>query len=382
MYIYLIRFFSNFALAGFYPFMAVWLLDTTPMSSFHISLIISVGIFMSRLGSAVFSKFVNESSKKYCILSATIMLMVVIAAMYLSKSFGIGALSIWLLLAALWGVFISVITLAILALVADSTTGEEQKKEFSYVNISLNLSAGLGPIAGSTALAYNPELLPLVPIVALIFSIIFTFFIPTKDPVSKNKEHQSEGDKKNREQTLLPFIVLCILNFLTFISYSHFVNIFPRYADDYIDQRMVGSIFFIASMVMVFMQIPMNKLTVSWKNYQTIMLANLFSAIGTVGLAVVKYDAVVGAMLAAILLALSMVLYVPLYQALAVKLFYGSATYALTILTVTWGLAEGLSVIMAFYLIEINLGDLSYAIGTFSTVLAILLVWIYRDKLE
>jgi len=373
--VYIVRFFSNFALAAFYPFLSVWLLESTDMSAFKISIIVSIGIFMSRAGAIFLSTYVNKHDKRKSIWISIALLMLIVLAMAISNIIGAGSLFLWIPLSILWGVFVSVLTLAALAFIADRTSGQKQKDAFSYINISVNLSSGLGPATGAVMLAYNPILLPIIPIIALAIAIIFSMGIPPD-----KAEHKNTAKRKTKFNRA--FVLLCFINFLTFMSYSQFFNIFPVYSNHFIDKKTIGLLFFISSIVITFTQMPMNKILKKMDAYKAVIIANLLSALGAILLISVESHALISCVMAVILISIAQVIYVPVYQTFAVKLFEGSSTYGLALLTLAWGLGEGFTVILGMHLIDQNIGYLSYWIGGIATLITIPVILASKNLLK
>ncbi len=370
--LYSVRCLSNFCQAVFFPFFAVWLLREKLFSATEAAILVSTGIFATRLAGVFFSKWVQKYQKKKIILLMQGLLIVLYGSIYILAFYKKLFFPCWLLIALLIGSVLSINSLALLSCVALYQEEKQQHTGFSMINIALNISSGIGPYLGAFVLACQPAYFPLIPILfSLLASMVLIF--STDMPVEQIKIYSSSQNNNawfgNRQ-----FIFFIFLNMLTMLGYAQFYDVFPLYASNGFSEKTIGLLFIVSSIVIVLMQMPVTRLIEKWSISFVIFLSNSLLAVGTILLISARNSNCLLCVVGVILLSLAEISYAPLYQSHAVKLFSPmNPVRALAVQAFAWGIAEALAVLVGIYFVGHGLGVFSILFG----VIAALCVAIY-----
>jgi predicted MFS family arabinose efflux permease len=363
--IYFIRFCSNFCQAVFFPFFAVWLWKEKLFSSTEAAFIVSFGIFSTRLSAVLFSKLVNNYHKKYIIISSLLLISILYSFFYFFAVHDVSNFLAWVTLSILVGGSLSVNSLALLSYIAIHNDEKKHHAGFSVINIALNLSSGLGPFLGAITLSHHEKIFPLVPIAFSLLSV-FTCFFLAKDSVTNKKivsitKFHLGGNK---------FISFIILNILTFVGYAQFYDVFPIYAMRGMNEQTIGVLFIISSIIIVFVQMPMTKIIEKLSAETSIFISNLMLCVGTLLFIPAADNGFFICSLGVIVISLAEVMYAPLYQSIAIKLFEpNNPVLSLAIQSFSWGLAEAIATFVGIYTAGHGNGYISIMLGAMAALL-------------
>jgi MFS family permease len=375
--IYIIRFFSNFCQSVFFPFFAVWLLKERIFSPTQAAFVVSVGIFSTRLSAVFLSKWISYYHKKYIIIISLFFISILYALFYFLAVKGVAYFLIWMTISILVGGALSVNSLAILSYIALHNEQNKYHHHFSIINIALNLSSGLGPFLGAMALAHNKNVFPLIPIIFSFLSIGSCLRLGKGNIKNTNIQVYSPfhlGGKR--------YIFFIILNMLTFIGYAQFYDVFPIYAVGIMSEKIISILFILSSIIIVFAQLPITHIMQQLSEETSILISNLMLAIGTLLFISVSVNGVVVCAVGVIFISLSEVIYAPLYQSLAIKLFEPHhLVLSLAIQSFCWGLAEAAATFLGIYVSQQGHGTISIVIGALSALVVSVICFIKQSKL-
>lgn len=375
--VYFIRFCSNFCQAAFFPFFAVWLFKEKLFSAGEAAFIVSLGIFSTRLSAILFSSLVRKYHKKYIIISSLTCISILYGIFYLFATREISNLVAWITLSILLGGLLSLNSLALLSYIATHNDEKQHHAGFSYINIALNLSSGLGPFLGAIILSHHTRFFPLVPILFSFTSMLACFWL-TKDNITSTRsltdEKFSFGGNK--------YIFFILLNILTFIGYSQFYDVFPVYAMHQMSEKNIGLLFIISSVVIVLSQIPISNFITTLSARTSILLSNLILAIGTLMFIPATDNGFAICAMGVVFISLAEVAYAPLYQTLAIRLFESkNSILSLAIQSFSWGIAEAFATFIGIYTAGHGYGYVSIILGAIAALFVSGICFIKSPKL-
>lgn len=358
--IYFIRFASNFCQSCFFPFLAVWLFKEKLFLATQAAVIVSLGVLSARLCAPFLSSYVKKYDKKYIIFTALFLLSILYGIFYFLAIYKINSVILWVIISLLIGAALSLNSLSILSYLAIHQDEQTHHDGFSLINIALNLSSGLGPFFGAVVIAYDKTIFPLIPIFFSLLSMSVVIFLNADIPLSK---------KQSKEAVIFSlggshYIFFIFLNMLTFIAYAQFYDVFPVYASQYFNEKTIGLLFVVSSVVIVIAQLPVNRLLKKYSNQSAIVFSNLILGVGTLLFIAASQKLFVLCVLGVILISLAEVIYAPLYQTMAVQLYQPSnPVRALAIQSFSWGLAEAGATFLGIVLVGHGCGDVSFILG-------------------
>jgi hypothetical protein len=376
--IYFVRFASNFCQSAFFPFFAVWLMKEKLFFSTHAALIVSLGILSTRLCAPFFSNTVKKYHKKNVILSSLSALLILFGVLYFLLLQKLHAMGLWVFMSIGIGCALSVNSLALLSYLAIHQDENNHQNGFSFINIALNVSSGLGPFFGAMTLAHYKNLFPLVPMFFSLLSMGALIFLegdthPVENNTVKHKEHFSTGGTQ--------FLLFIILNMLTFVGYAQFYDVFPVYASHYVSEKTIGLLFIISSIVIVCVQLPINSALQRFSNLSVISVSNFILALGTLLFIAVSRDLLMIAALGVVLISIAEVMYAPRYQAMAVRLFQpNNPVQALSLQSFSWGIAEAVATFFGIAEVGRGNGCGTFMVGAFCALCVGVIITIYQYR--
>jgi len=363
--VYLIRFFTNFCHAVFFPFFAVWLFEEKLFSVTESAFIVSSAVLAMRLGAVFFSKLVSRHHKKWVVIVALLCICLAQTLFYMFALYRFANFFAWLVFAVVTGVMLSINSLALLSYVAIHDEERKPHMSFAVLNIALNLSAGIGPFIGALVLTRYRQQFALLPIIFAILSICSCYWLEkdkaqSKQPLQKNNFHL--GGRK--------FILFLGLNILTFIGYPQFYEVFPVYALNMISEEIVGILFLVSSVVIVILQMPISAWVERTSVPYAIFAANLLLALGTLLFIPNAQHYFSLCVLGVVLISIAEIVYAPLYQSLAITLYQPeNRVRSLAILSFAWGISEASATFVGIYAVGYGYGYISMIIGAVAALI-------------
>ena len=377
LYAYITRLTASLAETAFLPFFAVWLIKTSSFDVYEIGFITSACIMMSRMGAVFISNFIHRHKKRSAVIVALLITMMLYIVLYFLQYYKINIFLLWLVLLTILGIAISIISVAIVSLVPLILHHKFHTFGFSYMNLSVNIAAGSGPVLGGYMVAFHTDFFIVTPIIATLLSLILALKLPVEHD-DKVVEHPFSFDPGQLKKVTL----FAIANFCTFIAYAQFFYIFPIYAAPIIGPEIVGVFLGINSLFIILFQIPTTHLHMKGNMISMIIFANILAAIGSIALSFISNDIIIVIMIVISVLALTIaeIIYGNLYETLGVRILPHNPFQSLAITNFAWGAGEGVANFIGIYLVHNGQGFYSFAFGAISAFLAILAIYPFYKK--
>ncbi|HEV2780523.1 MAG TPA: MFS transporter [Actinophytocola sp.] len=373
--IYVIRFFSYGVWGVVYPFLAVWLLGLRIFDEGAVGLVIGVSVIANRVGALAFVRVVERYDKRLMIIISQLVASGAAVGMHALSLGPTHSLGAWVAAGAVFGLASSVATLAQLAFIARQFPPQERKRAFSYENIALNIAGGVLPLLSAFVVVSVTGLYALVPVLFATMGIVLAIRLP-RDARSgaADPEEAGAGEPRWPDAT-----VLLGFNFLTLLVYAQFYGVYPVYAVAAMSEQEIGLVFAAGSVAIVALQAFITRLSARADDVRLIALANTAMAVGSL-LLIFTAGGLPLAVLAVLGITIGEMIYGPLYQTLAVRVFRDRATLAMGAVTFVWGVSESLAILVGLTLVGAGLGHVSFLIGAGSGLLVAGLVIALRHR--
>src|SRR5262249_10759080 len=268
------------------------------------------------------------------------------------------ALAGWLTAALVFGLANSIGTVAQVAYLAEQFDPADGQQAFSYENVALNLGGGIAPMLSSVVLVNVPDAFPAAPAVFALAGIALATRMP---PDRRRHPRPPPAGGPATPNHARPAASLA-MTFLTMLAYTQFADVFPAYGSGPLGAERVGLLFTVSCAAIVVLQVPLTRASARLGVASQVTAANLIAAAGALLLMNLSGGWLV-VCLAVCLVTVAEMIYGPLYQAVAVRMFDGHPTIALAILTFVWGLAESLATLVGLWLVAAHRGHLSMLLG-------------------
>jgi predicted MFS family arabinose efflux permease len=308
---------------------------------------------------------VSRHHKKWVIIISLLCICIAQTLFYIFAQYRFSNFFAWLLFAIVTGVMLSINSLALLSYVAIHDEEKKHHMNFAFINIALNLSAGVGPFMGAVMLTRYREQFALLPIVFAILSIFACAFLARDKAINKHPTQHTKFHLGGRK-----FILFLGLNILTYIGYPQFYEVFPVYAMEAMNEEIVGILFIISSVVIVMMQLPIIAWVEKTSASFALAIANLLLAMGTLLFIPAAQNYLSLCILGVVLISIAEVVYSPLYQSLAISLFQPeNRVLSLAILSFALGISEASATFVGIYAVGHGYGYISMIIGAFAALI-------------
>ncbi|MFF7708861.1 MFS transporter [Pseudomonas sp. NPDC007930] len=364
MALYALRFFTWGCWSVLFSFFAVWLTGVTPFSAAEVSVLAGTLALANRAGCLLCVRWVERCALRTLMLCTQAVL--VLALLGLDGLYAAGNSNWWLWLpcAALFGLASSVSSLAQLSFIASGQTRADTLTAFSLENVALNLSAGVTPYASAWVLNHCRAWYLLVPLLYVLPALLLCLCLPNRPCGASTAQAPAAAPPA----ALAPWRFL-LLNGLTFLAFSLFYNVFPLHAAGTLGAEQVGLLFAASSALIVLLQVPLTRLSRGLGHTPLLLAANASLALGLWAL-YSAHSHLGAAALAIGLLTLAEMIFGPVYQALAVRVFPGRPARAMAIVTLTWASAETLATAGGLYGVAQGQGLWVFAVGVAAALLA------------
>ncbi|WP_326618768.1 hypothetical protein OG863_15610 [Streptomyces decoyicus] len=373
--IYVVRFLTYSTWGVLYPFFTVWLLDQGLFSVADCGLVTGTAVLANRLGSLAFVRVLRPGSERRFIVGSQIAMAAAAAVMCAMALLAVRSLAGWVLISAAFGLAGSLATLAQLTLIVHQFGAEETRRAFSYENVALNAAGGLAPFVSSLAYTATGRLYVLAPIGFAVFAGLLAMRLaPGRGPAAEAPRAAPDIPARPRG-----VFVLLGANFLTTVTYAQFYGVFAAYASPRLGPHSVGLLFAFASVAIVVLQSLVTRWSRRAGEPVLIAVANLALAAGT-ALLVAPEGGMALMLLAVVAITVGEMIYVPVYQALAVAVSGGRTSLAVGSLTFVWGLAESLAVVAGLWLIGAGLGAMTFLTGAGAAMAVVVLAVVFHRR--
>ncbi|WP_031170628.1 MFS transporter [Streptomyces durhamensis] len=373
--IYVVRFLTYSTWGVLYPFFTVWLLDQRLFSTADCGLVTGAAVLANRLGSLAFVRVLPPGGERRSIIGSQIAMGLAAAVMCAMALLAVSSLIGWMLVSAAFGLAGSLATLAQLTLIVHQFGPQEARRAFSYENVALNAAGGLAPFVSSLAYAATGRLYALAPIgFAVLAGVLATRLAPAAGPAARTPATTPDTPALPRGAVLL-----LGAKFLTTVTYAQFYGLFAAYASPRLGPQSVGVLFAFASVAIVVLQSLVTRCSRGAGEPALIVVANLALGAGT-ALLVAPEGGMALMFLAVIAITIGEMIYVPVYQALAVAVAGGRTSLAVGALTFVAGLAESLAVMTGLWLIGAGLGAVPFLAGAGTAAAVVVLAAVFHHR--
>lgn len=374
--IYVIRFFSYGVWGVVYPFLAVWLLGLDLFDESAVGVVIGAAVIANRIGALVFVRVVERHDKRAVIVASQLAAIAAAVGMHVLAAGATRSVLAWLAVGVAFGLANSVATLAQLTYIAQQFPPEEGTKAFAYENVALNIAGGVMPLLSAFTILRLTGQYALVPIVFAVVGIVLALRLP-RDAVAAPS--RAVADLAGRPEWTNVTILLGF-NFLTLLVYAQFYGVYPVYAVEYMGEGEIGLLFAASSVLIVLLQALVTRVAARSSDLRMIVAANVVMAAGSV-LLVLTTGSFALALVAVLCIVLGEMVYGPLYQVLAVRVFRSRATLAMGAVTFVWGVSESAAIFAGLALVGAGIGHVSFLIGAAAGLLVAVLAVALRNRM-
>ncbi|HYN82524.1 MAG TPA: MFS transporter [Gemmatimonadaceae bacterium] len=177
---------------------------------------------------------------------------------------------------------------ATLALVADLVPNEQRKPAFALIRLAINLGMSVGPAAGGFIAAYSFRSIFLVNAVASLAAGAFLVAVPMKS--AAHIRHLDAGSNDARsgaartsvlgDRRLLVFLFATFLASAVFFQHEGALPLF-LVQDLHLSTAFYGMLFTINTLMIVFLEVPLNAATAHWPHRWALAAGSLLFAMGS-----------------------------------------------------------------------------------------------------
>ena len=177
---------------------------------------------------------------------------------------------------------------ATLALIADLVPTGQRKPAFALIRLAINLGMSIGPAAGGFIAAFSFRSIFVVNAVASFIAGAFLILVPLSAGAHKRTSHEAteDGDVPVSRSALFSDRRLMIFLGATFLVSAVFFQhegALPLFLvqDLHLSTAFYGSLFTINTLMIVFMEVPLNAATAHWPHKWGLSLGTLLFAVGS-----------------------------------------------------------------------------------------------------
>ncbi|MFI8104579.1 MFS transporter [Streptomyces sp. NPDC086023] len=280
------------------PFLAIWLHTTLGMPVPVAATAVGVHLLSMRAG-AVAMQFVVVRFRLRLVLVAGYVLAA--AVLVVPVALGLRSAAAWLAVLAVNGTAVSCANVGTKALIANGCDEQTRLRAFGRLNAAVNGGAALGPVAGGWLMSATGRAFPLVPVAGFLVAAALAWGAPGDVRAAAPGGGRPRFGLPNRDVLLWA----CVMATL-WVAYAQFANVLPVYVAAHVSTGVISLLFLVNAVLIVLFQ----ALVARW----------------TDGIARRRGDRAVIA-LGLVLLALSLVLFVPGQGAAWPVVFVGVAVF-------------------------------------------------------
>lgn len=177
---------------------------------------------------------------------------------------------------------------ATLALIADLVPTEQRKPAFALIRLAINLGMSVGPAAGGFIAALSFRSIFFVNATASLIAGAFLVLVPLSASAHKRTTHDAaeDGDIPVPRSALFAdrrFMIFLGATFLVSAVFFQHEGAMPLFLvqDLHLSTAFYGSLFTINTLMIVFMEVPLNSATAHWPHRWGLSLGALLFAAGS-----------------------------------------------------------------------------------------------------
>ncbi|EKO3706414.1 MFS transporter [Vibrio metschnikovii] len=247
---------SNYVIV---PFLAVYLTQALSFSLTFVGTQVAIKL-VSQRGFMIFGGMLTDTvgPKKAIFLTLALRIVAILLFFYSSSAALISIASLLL------GVSTAIFVPASKVMFTTISTSVDRVKVFSLRSMVNNIGIGVGSLIGSALINSSISFLVLINVSLAIFSLLLIELFYDSKPVqtASNKENRNGYNSiLNNFKSLLSAQNLLLIVFLSIGSNAVYVqieSIIPLYLNEAFDEKVIGYFFAINSLVIIFLQLPLN----------------------------------------------------------------------------------------------------------------------------
>jgi MFS family permease len=197
-----------------------------------------------------------------------------------------------------WAITTEAFRPANLALIADIVVPEQRKPAYALSRLAINLGMSIGPAAAGFIAARSFRSIFVVDAITTIAAAIVLFAAPLASV--KHVVPEADAPRRSRLSSLLVtddprLLVFLVALFLTGIVFFQHEGALPLFLVDYLalSPAFYGMLFTINTLMIVFMEVPLNMATSHWPHHRALALGAFLFAVGSGAFAVAGGPAVI-----------------------------------------------------------------------------------------
>ena len=186
----------------------------------------------------------------------------------------------------LWALVAEGFRPASLALIADVVTPEQRKPAFALIRLAINLGMSVGPAAAGFIAAESFSLIFVADAVTTIAAGIVLFVTPIASVTHVAEPEETSGMQKLRKLLVLDdpryiiFLGALFLTCMVFFQHEGPLSLF-LVEDLSLSPAFYGMLFTVNTVMIVFMEVPLNAITAHWPHHRALALGAFFFAAGS-----------------------------------------------------------------------------------------------------
>ena len=175
---------------------------------------------------------------------------------------------------------------ATLTLIADLVPTEQRKPAYALMRLAINLGMSVGPAAGGFIAAHSFKMIFIANAAGSLASGLFLILVPLSAVAHTRATHAVSGDSSVPRRAVLsdrPMMVFLFATFLINVVFFQHEGALPLFLvqDMHISTAFYGSLFTINTLMIVFMEVPLNAATAHWPHRLALSLGSLLFAAGS-----------------------------------------------------------------------------------------------------
>jgi predicted MFS family arabinose efflux permease len=265
------------------PFMVLYLTEGLGFSAGHASLVITVygvgalvtGPISGRLCDLVGPLRIMKVS---LLISGTVLLLFPLAKNFVAI----------LALTIIWSVISEAFRPASLAITTDLVSPEQRKSAFAFIRLAINLGMSIGPVVGGILATFSfPSLFWVDGGTCILAGIVLSILpmrIERRIDTNEVKKSETTG-LAGRLSSLfvdshLRYFLIAVVP-VTIVFFQH-INGMPLFLvrDLRLSESVYGLLFTLNTVLIIFLEVPLNMAMVNWSHRRTLMLGSFLFSVG------------------------------------------------------------------------------------------------------
>jgi MFS family permease len=172
---------------------------------------------------------------------------------------------------------------ATLALIADLVPAEQRKPAYALMRLAINLGMSVGPAAGGFIAAYSFKLIFIANASASLAAGLFLSIVTLSSVTHQLHEHHSESDSRSavfQNRGMMVFLFAAFLVNVVFFQHEGALPLF-LVQDLHLSPAFYGTLFTVNTLMIVFLEVPLNAATAHWPHRVALSLGALLFAFGS-----------------------------------------------------------------------------------------------------